>query len=228
MAQIRHFLKTNFIAGLFALLPITITIWFIRIVLLWIDQIFLLLPKAYRPEQLLPFPIPGLGLLILLPFLLLTGFLVRHYVGRQILLLWDRLITRVPLANKVYFAVKQLVDTLAHGSAKEFQRVVLVEYPRTGIYAIAFVTGIASGEVQDKTQERVLNVFLPTTPNPTSGFLLLVPETDVIPLTMSVEDAFKLIMSGGIVTPPLTPSPNLEKSSPNAASASHLSEKEHP
>jgi uncharacterized membrane protein len=95
-----------------------------------------------------------------------------------------------------------------HGPAKDFQRVVLIEYPRRGIYAVAFVTGVASGEVQDKTQERVLNVFLPTTPNPTSGFLLLIPETDVIALSMSVEDAFKLIMSGGIVTPPHRNSPH--------------------
>lgn len=202
MARVRHFFKTNLLAGLFALLPVVVTVWFVRLVLVWIDQIFLLLPRAWRPDQLLPFPVPGLGLVILIPVLLVTGVLVRHYVGRQALRLWDVFITRVPLANKVYFAVKQLVDTLAHGPAKDFQRVVLVQYPRPGIYAIAFVTGVASGEVQDRTAERVLNVFLPTTPNPTSGFLLLVPEGDVIPLTMSVEDAFKLIMSGGIVTPP--------------------------
>ncbi|HCF04683.1 MAG: hypothetical protein JG774_1776 [Desulfomicrobiaceae bacterium] len=208
MAQLRQFLKTNILAGFFTLLPAVITIWFIRLVLQWIDKIFLLLPRAWRPEHWLPFPVPGLGLLVLIPALILTGFLVRHYVGRQIVRLWDEFITRVPLANKVYFAVKQLVDTLMHGPAKDFQRVVLIEYPRRGIYAVAFVTGVASGEVQDKTQERVLNVFLPTTPNPTSGFLLLIPETDVIALSMSVEDAFKLIMSGGIVTPPHRNSPH--------------------
>lgn len=201
MTQLRQFLKTNLVAGFFTLLPAVVTIWFIQLVLVWTDKIFLLLPRAWRPEHWLPFPVPGLGLIVLIPALILTGFVVRHYIGRQLMRLWDQCITRVPLANKVYLSIKQLVETLAHGPAKDFQRVILVEYPRRGVYAVAFVTGVASGEVQDKTQERVLNVFLPTTPNPTSGFLLLVPETDVIFLSMSVEEAFKLIMSGGIITP---------------------------
>ncbi len=219
MPSVRHFLKTNLLAGLFALLPVVVTIWFVRLVLGWIDQILLLLPRAWRPETFLPFPVPGLGLIFLIPILLITGMMVRHYLGRQLLRLWDGLITRVPLANKVYFAVKQLVDTLAHGPAKDFQRVVLVEYPRRGVYAIAFVTGVASGEVQEQTKEQVLNVFLPTTPNPTSGFLLLVPETEVIPLTMTVEDAFKLIMSGGIITPPSPAAVHREHGAPPLAAS---------
>jgi len=132
----------------------------------------------------------------------LTGVLVKNYVGGKIVTFGEIIVYKIPLVRPLYSAVKQLLTAIFSQSEETFRRVVLIEYPRKGMYAMAFVTGTAGGEVQSKTEERVINVFLPTTPNPTSGFYLLVPESQTIPLAISVEDAFKLIISGGVVAPP--------------------------
>ncbi len=194
-------LKANLLAGILVLMPLAATFWFIHMLIAWVDKSLLLLPREYRPENFLPFPIPGLGLILVFAVLFLTGVLVRNIIGRKLVALGDRILSYIPFVSKVYGAVKKLMDTVFSGSAKDFQRVVLIEYPRRGIYALAFVTGVSTGEVQQKTARRTINVFLPTTPNPTSGFYLLVPEEDVIPLEMTVEDSFKLLMSGGILSP---------------------------
>ncbi len=149
----------------------------------------------------MPFPIPGLGFILVFVVLFLAGVSVRNFLGRKIVALGERIMSHIPFVSKIYSAVKKLVESIFFGAGKDFKRVVLIEYPRKGIYALAFVTGVSTGEVQDKTEKRVINLFLPTTPNPTSGFYLLVPEEDVIPLEMTVEDAFKLLMSGGILSP---------------------------
>lgn len=194
-------LKANLLAGILFLMPLVATFWFLRLLLIWVDKTLLLLPPAYRPEAFLPFPVPGLGLILVFTVLLLTGVFVRNFIGRKLVSLGERIMSYIPFVSKVYDAVKKLVDTIFFGAGKDFKRVVLVEYPRKGIYALAFVTGEAMGEIQDKTARRCLNVFLPTTPNPTSGFYLLVPEDDVTPLDMSVEESFKVLMSGGILSP---------------------------
>ncbi|MGE4299613.1 MAG: DUF502 domain-containing protein [Desulfovibrionaceae bacterium] len=198
---IKRGLKANLATGVLVLTPIAATLFFLQALVRWVDKVLLLLPPPYRPGALLPFEIPGLGFLLLAAILLLVGFLVRNFMGRAVVGLGEAIVNRIPFVSTFYNAVKQLVETIVSGSGRDFKRVVLVEYPRKGVYALAFVTGIATGEIQEKTAARCLNVFLPTTPNPTSGFYLLVPEEECIPLAMSVEDAFKLLISGGILSP---------------------------
>ena len=195
----RNFLRANFLAGVLVVTPLAATIFFMRFLLQWVDKILLLLPPQYRPEQFLPFPIPGLGLILLITGLLLIGFLVRNFLGRRLVALGEKIMSYIPFVSKFYMAVKQLVETIFFSAAKDFKRVVLVEYPRKGLYSMAFVTGVAAGEIQVKTEKRVVNIFLPTTPNPTSGFYLMVPEEELIPLEMPVETAFKILISGGIL-----------------------------
>ncbi len=199
--RIRKFFKVNLIAGLLFLTPIAATFFLFRLTIKWLDQILLIIPAKFRPENLLPFPIPGLGLIVLVVVLILSGIFVRNYLGRKLVNLWERIINYIPIVNRVYTAVKQLIDTIARGTSKDFKRVVLIEYPKENIYAMAYVTGVSVGELQEKTKRKMINVYVPTTPNPTSGFYLMVPEEDTIPLDMSVEDSFKLLMSGGIITP---------------------------
>lgn len=199
--RIRKFLKVNLIAGLLFLTPIAATFFLLRLTIGWLDQILLIIPVKYRPESFLPFPVPGLGLIILIVILILSGVFVRNYLGRKLVFLWERIINYIPIVNKIYTAVKQLIDTIAKGTPKDFKRVVLIEYPKENIYAMAYVTGISVGELQEKTKRKMINIYVPTTPNPTSGFYLMVPEDETIPLDMTVEDSFKLLMSGGIITP---------------------------
>ncbi|MBF0589687.1 MAG: DUF502 domain-containing protein [Magnetococcales bacterium] len=192
-------LRRLFAAGLLVVLPLAVT-WLVLVTLTGFGDRLLLgvLPQAWLPESLPS----GLGVVTLLLGLLLVGGLVLTPPGRGLLGFLERLIRRIPLVQNIYFSVKQLLVSLSALSSEKYQRVVLVEYPRRGLHAIGFVTGVGSGEVQALTDARVLSVFLPTTPNPTSGFLLFVPEQDLIPLEMSVEDGIKLVISGGFVTPP--------------------------
>ncbi|MDQ7819587.1 MAG: DUF502 domain-containing protein [Armatimonadota bacterium] len=194
-------LRRYFITGLIVVLPLAVTLN----VLLWALRVLDgLLGQFFVP--LIGTRIPLLGLLTLLVVILVSGMLATNMLGRRVVELVDRLMLRIPLARSVYSAVKQLTDSLFLQRRSAFQRVVLIEWPRRGIYTVGFVTGESVGEPQERTPERVLNVFVVTTPNPTTGFLVLVPEDQVIPLEMSVEDALKMVMSGGIVTPshPLT------------------------
>jgi len=199
--QIKKALKTNLLAGLLVVTPLAATVFLLGLIFKWADKILLLIPETYRPETYLPFKVPGLGVLLLAMALFLIGLLARNILGRTLVALGDRIMDHIPLVNKIYQAVKQLVEAILSGGGKDFRRVVLVEYPRKGIYALAYVTGRTYPEFQQKTDKHVINLFLPTTPNPTSGFYLLVPEEDVIPLDISVEDSFKILISGGIINP---------------------------
>ncbi|WP_291321851.1 DUF502 domain-containing protein [Desulfonatronospira sp.] len=199
--RIRKFLKVNILAGLLFLAPIVATFLILKVTIEWIDRILLIIPPAFRPENFMPFPVPGLGLILLLLVLIFSGMFVRNYLGKKLVYVWERIVEHIPIVNKIYTAVKQLLDTIARGTTKDFKRVVLIEYPKEGVYAMAYVTGIAVGELQEKTKRKMVNVYVPTTPNPTSGFYLMVPEDETIPLDMSVEDSFKLLMSGGILAP---------------------------
>ena len=200
LGQIKESLRNNLTAGVLVLVPLMATGYALYLLFRWVDKILLLIPEPYRPESYLPFPIPGLGLLVVLMTLFLAGFLVRNLLGRKIVALGERIMSYIPFVSPLYQAVKQLLETIFRKDDK-YRRVVLVEYPRKGVYALAFVTGVAVGEIQDKTQKKGVNIYVPTTPNPTSGFYLIVPEEDLIYLEMSVEDSFKLLMSGGIINP---------------------------
>jgi uncharacterized membrane protein len=216
---IKRFFKVNLIAGILFLVPLMATFMTLRVIVRWMDKSLLLLPPAYRPEAFLSFKVPGLGAILVVVIVLATGILVRNLLGRRLVLLWDAIVDRIPFVSNFYKAVKQLVETIFYGPARDFKRVVLIEYPRTGLYTLAFVTGVAVGEIQQKTVKKVLNVFVATTPNPTSGFYLMVPEEDIIPLEMSVEDAFKVLMSGGILNPDATAGKKKSQATTNAETA---------
>lgn len=196
-----HFLRRYLIAGLLLWLPLGVTILVIRLLIGTMDQTLLLLPERLRPDALFGFHIPGLGLVLAVSVVLLTGMLVANLFGRRLLTLWERLLSRIPLVRSIYMAVKQLAETMFSGGGQSFRKVLLIEYPRRGLWTLAFQTGTGAGEAQQKTGREVVNVYVPTTPNPTSGFFLMVPREDVVELDMSVDDGLKMIISMGVVVP---------------------------
>ena len=201
-ARILHRLRNYLIAGILVTAPIGLTVWFSWLFVTWIDdRVMPLVPFQYHPEAYLPFSIPGLGLFIVLLGLVLIGAFTANLLGRSFLRISERVLERMPIIRGIHATFKQVFETVLSHQSDAFRQVVLVEYPRRGIWAIGFLTGETLGEVQNLTKEKVLNIFLPTTPNPTSGFLLFLPEDDVVALDMTVEDGIKMVMSGGIVTP---------------------------
>ncbi len=201
----KTFLKKTFIAGLLALLPIAGTLWLIKVIIYAAEDFFQgFIPAKFRPEHLLGYDIPGLGILAAVIIVFLVGLITRLYIGKKLLSFGDRLFHKIPFGRGIYTAIKQFLGMVAGEGKKSFRQVVMVEYPHTGIYALGFLTGYSGMEIQGKTKERVANVFVPTTPNPTTGLLLLFPESKLVPLQMTVEDAFKLIVSGGVVVKPPT------------------------
>jgi uncharacterized membrane protein len=196
-------LRAYFFAGVLVTAPMAITFWLAWQVISWIDRsVKPLIPAKYNPETYLPFSVPGIGLIVLFAFLVLVGAFAAGFVGRLIVRISERILARMPVIRSVYGAVKQIFETVLANQSKAFREVVLFEYPRRGIWAMGFITGTTEGEVQEMTEDTVVNVFLPTTPNPTSGFLLFVPRRDLNVLSMSIEEGIKMVVSGGIVTPP--------------------------
>lgn len=196
-------MRAYFFAGILVTAPAAITFYVAWLIIGFIDaQVTSLLPGRYNPNEILPFSIPGLGLIILVVFLIAVGAFAAGFLGRMAVRTSENLLARMPVIRSVYGAVKQIFETVLATQSTAFRQVVLVEYPRRGIWAIGFVSGVTRGEVQNLTEDEVINVFLPTTPNPTSGFLLFVPRRDLVVLNMSVEDGIKMVVSGGIVTPP--------------------------
>ena len=203
MKHVKNFFKYNFITGFLILVPIGATFTLLKWIINKSDQIWNLVPPVARPETYLGFEIPGLGLIIAFLIIVFIGLLGRIYIVKFFIKMGEHLIEKIPVVSSVYSGLKQLMDTVfISAGKKDGRKVVMVEFPRKGVYSIAFLTSTAKGEVQTKTAQKVVNLFVPTTPNPTSGFLIMVPEEDVTPLDMSVEEAFKLIVSGGIVSPP--------------------------
>lgn len=198
-------LRAYFLTGILVIAPISLTIMMTWLFIDFVDEkVTPLIPKAYNPETYLPFSIPGLGLLIVIVVLTLVGMLTAGFVGKLLVRISESIMARMPVVSGIYSAVKQIFETVLAQKSQAFREAVLVEYPRRGIWAIGFVSGTTEGEVQNLTAEQCVNIFLPTTPNPTSGFLLFVPKGDLIPLSMTVEQAVKMVISGGIVTPPDT------------------------
>lgn len=207
LRAVRHVFNTRlrayFIAGVLVTAPITITVWLAWEIVGFFDaQVQSLLPAQYNPEHYLPFTIPGIGLLVFILAVTLIGALTAGLIGRTALSLGERVLAKMPVIRTVYGALKQIFETVLAHKSEAFRQVVLFEYPRRGIWCMGFVSGRTEGEVQNLTEDEVVNVFLPTTPNPTSGFLLFVPKKDLVILDMSVEDGIKMVVSGGIVTPP--------------------------
>ena len=194
-------LRNYFLTGIVVIGPIGLTIWLTLQIVGFIDNtVRALVPARY--ENLLSSGIPGLGVVISVVGLMLVGFVTANFLGRALIGYGEQLVDRMPIVRSLYGALKQIFETVLAQSSSSFREVVLVEYPRKGLWAMAFVTGETKGEVQNITEDDVVNIFLPTTPNPTSGFLLFVPRRDLVILRMTVEEGIKLVISGGLVAPP--------------------------
>lgn len=199
LARLRNYL----LAGIIVTAPVLITFFIIwHIVDFFDDTVSQLIPTRYNPETYLPFSLPGLGFLFMLGLLTLIGWFTAGFVGRTVMRAGERILQRMPVVRSIYGTLKQIFETVLAQSSRSFREVVLIEYPRRGLWAIAFVTGPTRGEIRERSPEDLVNVFLPTTPNPTSGFLLFVPARDLVHLDMTIEEGMKLVISGGIVTPP--------------------------
>ncbi len=198
-------LRNYFFTGLVICAPVAITAYLTWNLIGWVDGwVKPYLPDIYNPDQYLPFSVPGFGVIVALFSITIIGFLTANFIGRSILRYGESVLARMPVVRNIYSALKQIFETVFQENSGSFKSVVLVEYPRKGIWALAFVATDTLGEVQshlDKPAGKTVSVFLPTTPNPTSGFLLFVPTTDVLMLDMSVEDAAKLVISAGLVAP---------------------------
>jgi uncharacterized membrane protein len=205
----QHFkqdLKNDLIAGLLVVIPLATTIWLSINVATWVVNFLTRIPKQINPfDGLHPILVYVLnlfvGLTVPLFAILLIGLMVRNIAGKWLLDVGEQLLQAIPLAGAVYKTLKQLLETVLKDSGNKFRRVVLIEYPRKGIWALAFVTGTTDSEIQSQMPDGMLNLFIPTTPNPTTGWYAVVPEQDVLDLAMSIEDAFKVVISGGIVNP---------------------------
>jgi uncharacterized membrane protein len=194
-------LRRYFVAGLLVWIPLGITLWVLKLLADMMDQSLLLLPAAYRSEALFGFHVPGLGILLTLAIILATGALAANFLGRRLLQLGHGLLTRIPIVRSIYGGVKQISDTLFSPEGKAFRRAVLVRYPHAQAWTVALVTGTPEQELADLIGHDQISVFVPTTPNITAGFFLVVPRADTIPLDMSVDDALKYIISMGVAEP---------------------------
>ncbi len=195
-------MRKYFITGLLVLVPLVITLWVLNLIIGTLDQSLLLLPPRLQPESLFGFHLPGFGTVVTLLIVLLTGLITRNIIGNRLLILWELLLQRIPVVNSIYSSVKQVSDTLFSSSGNAFRKALLVQYPREGAWTIAFQTGVPGGDVKNHLQGEYVSVYVPTTPNPTSGFFLMYRRTDVIELDMTVDEALKYIVSMGVVAPP--------------------------
>jgi len=189
------------IAGLLVWMPLGITFLVIRAIVGLLDRTLLLLPEPYQPDNLLGMHIPGLGVLLAAILVLTTGMIVANFLGKRLVVAWEHFLARIPLVRSLYAAIKQIMEAVLSTDAQSFRKVLLIEYPRKGVWSLAFLTSDNLGEVQAKTSSEVISVFIPTTPNPTSGFIIMVPKDDVIELDMAVEDGLKMIISLGVAVP---------------------------
>ena len=196
----RDSLQRYFLAGLLVFLPVAISLWFIGWVIDLLDSVLAVMPDALHPNFYLPFAIPKLGALVTLLLILFLGILTRGVATRRFLAAWESVLVRIPVFRGIYSAVQKLVQTFL-GQSQANRQVVMIEYPRAGVYTVGFAMGRAWAHLEEKKNAQLVNVFVPTTPNPTAGFFLLVPIAEVTPLNMTMEEALKLITSSGLITP---------------------------
>lgn len=194
-------MRKYFITGLLVLVPLSITLWVLHLIVGTLDQSLLLMPEKWRPESTLGFYLPGLGTILTLLIILLTGLVTRNFFGNRLLQWWELLLNRIPVVNSIYSSVKQVSDTLLSPSGNAFRKAVLIQYPHANCWTIAFQTGVPGGDVRTHLQGDYISVYVPTTPNPTSGFFLMLRRADAIELDMTVDEALKYIISMGVVAP---------------------------
>lgn len=192
------------LTGLIVWIPLGITFLVIKALLELLDRLLLFLPPEWQPEALLGFNIPGFGLVFALVVIFVTGMLLTNIFGRQLMAWWENVLSHIPLIRSIHSAVKQLIETFFNTDSNAFSKVLMIEYPRPGLWTLAFQSNDASEEINAKSNRDMVSIFVPTSPNPTSGFVLLVPKKDVIEMDMSVEDGLRMIMSLGVVQPALT------------------------
>lgn len=184
-------------------MPVVVTFWVMSTLINTLDQSLLLLPEDWRPQKLLGFSMVGLGAVLTIGVVFLTGVIATNFFGQQIILLWEEILSRVPVVKSIYSSVKQVSDTIFSDSSNSFRKALLVEYPRKGAWTVAFLTGVPGGDVANHLTGDFVSVYVPTTPNPTSGFFLMMPRAEVIELDMTVDQALKYIISMGTVSPGL-------------------------
>lgn len=207
MAALRKWL----IAGLLVIVPLVITLGVLNWIIGMLDQTLAILPEAWQPDRLLGVHIPGFGVVLTLLILLLAGAVASNFIGRKLMNWGDALVRRIPVVRSIYSSVKQVSDTVFSDSGNAFRKAVLVQWPREGVWTVAFVTGVPGGEVAALLRDDYLSVFVPTTPNPTGGYFVLVRRSECIELEMSVDAALKYIVSMGVVAPPDLPAPEESK-----------------
>jgi uncharacterized membrane protein len=193
-------MKRYLIAGLLVWVPLGVTVMVIKLLVGAMDQTLQWLPHKYQPDVLIGFHIPGIGVVLAVVIVMATGIIVANLFGRKLVSLWESVLAKIPLVRTIYISVKQVLETI-FSSGQAFRKVLLIEYPRKGLWTLAFQSSTTQGEAQARTGHEIVNVFIPTTPNPTSGFFIMVPKEDVIELDMSVDDGLKLIISAGVMVP---------------------------
>ncbi|HQY28196.1 MAG TPA: DUF502 domain-containing protein [Burkholderiaceae bacterium] len=194
-------MRKYLVTGLLIWVPLVITLWVLNLIVTTMDQSLQLLPVQWHPHALLGHDIPGLGVLLTVLVVLLTGLLARNIIGERLVLVWESLLGRIPIVRTIYSSVKQVSDTILSPNGQAFRQALLVQYPRAGVWTIAFQTGTPAGEVRRVVGVEMVSVYVPTTPNPTSGFFLMVPRAETIELDMSVDEALKYVVSMGVVAP---------------------------
>ena len=194
-------LKKYIIAGLLVWLPFAATVVIVKLVIDLLDKTILLLPPEWHPVALLGFSIPGFGIILALSILLLTGMLAANIFGRRFVEIWERILNKIPLVRSIYSSIKQISNTIFDPSGKSFRKVVMLQYPRKGLWSIGFLTNDNVGDEMSAVDDRLVAVFIPTTPNPTSGFIIMTRNDEITELDMSVEEGFKFIISMGVIIP---------------------------
>ena len=194
-------LKKYIVAGLLVWLPFAATVVIVKLVIDLLDKTILLLPPEWHPVALLGFSIPGFGIILALSILLLTGMLAANLFGRRFVEIWERILNKIPLVRSIYSSIKQISNTIFDPSGKSFRKVVMLQYPRKGLWSIGFLTNDNVGDEMSAVDDRLVAVFIPTTPNPTSGFIIMTRNDEITELDMSVEEGFKFIISMGVIIP---------------------------
>ena len=194
-------MRKYFITGLLIWIPLVITLWVLKLIVETLDQSLLLLPHEWRTEAFLGYHVPGLGVILTLVIVFVTGVFATNFLGARLVLLWHAVLHRIPVVSSIYSSVKQISDTLFSSSGQAFRKALLVQWPREGTWTIAFLTGVPGGDVANYLKGDFVSVYVPTTPNPTSGYFAMLPRRDVVELDMSVDDALKYIISMGVVAP---------------------------
>ncbi len=206
------YFKRYFIAGLLVWLPLGVTIVVIKFLVDLFDRSLLLLPPNYRPEALFGVDIPGFGVLLSLTLILLTGVVVANFLGSKVVAIWESFLSRIPLVRSIYNAAKQISQAVFGSGDQTFQKVFLIQYPRKGLWTLGFQTSHSQGEAQQKTGKKdIVNLFVPTTPNPTSGFFIMASKADLVELEIKVEEALKMVISGGVIVPDIANLPVVKK-----------------